>query len=206
MPFLAAAAPTLISLVGGSLASKLIGGPSGAQKNANNSVQQLASSLGNKGLSFLDEAKSDLSGPEQYFQSILSGNRGQATQALAPDIENIGTGFNIARQTATQLAPRSGGRSTLFNELPFQQAGQVQNLFSTARTGAADSLSKLGLGVGGLGASSTGAAIGGFNAAGGNLAEQQKAAYGTGKDIGAGVYNIAKGVDWTKLFGAGGDS
>jgi hypothetical protein len=205
MPFLVPAIPAIASLIGGSVASKFVGGPSGQQKDANTSVQQLASSLGSRGLSFLDQAKSATSGPQNYFQSILSGNRGQATQSLAPDIEQIGTGFNQAERTTTELAPRSGGRATLFNELPFQKSGTINNLFSTARTSAADALSKLGLGFGGLGTSAVAGGLNGFNGLQTALAGQRENQYNTGKDLGAGFYNIAKSVDWTKIFkGSGG--
>jgi hypothetical protein len=204
MPFLVPAIPAIASLVGGGVASKLFGGPSQQQKDVNNSIQQLASATGSKGLSFLDQAQANLAGPQNYFQSIFSGNRGQVSQSLAPDISQTNSGFNVAKQTATDLAPRSGGRATLFNQLPFQQMATINNLFSSARTNAADALSKLGLGVGQLGTSAIGSGMAGFGGLGNSLASQQQKSYDTGKEMGSGIYNIAKSVDWGKLFKTGG--
>lgn len=75
-----------------------------------------------------------------YWSRILSGNRGDATAALAPEISRIGEGYQAATNASAALNPR-GGPSAEFNaELPFQQQHDVTTLLQQARPQAASGL------------------------------------------------------------------
>src|SRR5213592_1781670 len=89
-----------------------------------------------------------------YWSRILSGNRGEMTSALAPEIEQIGQGYGTQTQAAANLMPRGGGRATLLSQLPYQQMGDIQRLMQTARPQAAQGLLQAGQSAiqGGIGA------------------------------------------------------
>lgn len=81
-----------------------------------------------------------------FFRTILGGNQANTTAMLQPDIDRLRAGTQNTLQAVSTLMPRGGGRSgTLFN-LPFAANTGVQNLFNTARTGAAGVLPQIGAG------------------------------------------------------------
>lgn len=209
MPFLAPLALPLISSAVSGIAGKIIGGPSSAQQDSNGALREISINSGNQGLNFLDQSRQATSGPQSYFQSILNGNMGQPTAALAPDINRIRAASNNTLQTSTNLSPRGGARSSTLFQTPSNTESSVQGLFNVARPGAADSLARIGLGVGGIGTSAIGTSISGQANLQRSLQEQQQHQYQVGSDIGKSVYNIGKTVDWSKVFtkptGSGGD-
>ena len=89
-----------------------------------------------------------------YWSSILSGNRGAMTSALAPEVSQIGQGYRTAAQTSAALNPRGGPSASFLSELPFQQQRDVSTLFQQARPQAAQ-----GLLAGAQGATGAGSAL-----------------------------------------------
>lgn len=204
MPFLAPAIPAIASTVGGSLLGKFLGGNSTAQNNANNALTTLSTNAGNNGMTFLNQATANTGASGNYFQSILNGNQASPTTALAPQLAETRANVQNTLQSTTNLAPRGAGRSsTLFN-LPENEQSQQQSVFNSARPEAAQALASLGLGEGGLGANLTGTAIAGTNDLATQLANQRKQQFATGAALGSGIYNAAKGINWSSLFGGGG--
>lgn len=227
----AAIAPILGSLAGGFLGKKL-GGPTNEQKQVYNllnynaqkgsrdaeAVQGMGSDWLNRGMGYFNRFNNTLAGPQNYFQSLLSGSPQATTAALAPDIARIRGGTQEALQAGSTLAPRGAGRSgTLFN-LPFQAQAQTSGLFNSLRPQAAQALTgiagmqgQVGQGVAGLGANLYGLAPQflniGNNAArymgdmGGDFYKQQ---YEAGKGAGGGITDLLKGINWGKIFGRGG--
>jgi hypothetical protein len=120
------------------------------QKQANNLLNYNAQTASrnsgtalNTGLNYLNQFSNNLQGPTNYFQSLLSGNQAQSTAALAPNINQIQGQQNQALQSASNLSPRGGGRSsTLFN-LPFQAASQISGLYNSLRPQAAQGLESI---------------------------------------------------------------
>lgn len=124
-----------------------------------------------------------------YWSSILSGNRGLATSALAPEISRIGQGYQQAGQTSAALNPR-GGTSAEFNaELPFQQQRDVSSLFQQARPQAATQMQGLGTSLLGQGSN----ALYASTAAGRDILTQQaqmrQREMERGKSTGAGLFS-----------------
>src|SRR5881396_3537107 len=103
------------------LGSKLAGGLSPEQRQAYNLTNQAGQmGLGAAG-PLLRQGQSAYGPVMDYWSRILSGNRGEMTSALAPEIEQIGQGYGAQTQALANLMPRGGGRATLLSQLPYQQ-------------------------------------------------------------------------------------
>jgi len=132
-----------------------------------------------------------------YWSSILSGNRGLATSALAPEISRIGQGYQTAANTSAALMPRGGPSAAFMSELPFAQQRDVSSLLQSARPAAAGSLLGAAQNIGGLGSSLLGSgisAIYGATQAGRDIINQQQqaqaAAAARGNAIGGGLFDL----------------
>ena len=108
----------------------------------------------------LPEAASALQGPLNFFQTLLSGNRGAVMEALSPSIASLTSEYDTGRKTEEQFAPRGGGRAATLATQPTTEAGQIAGLVNSAQqTGAAgvseiaQLLGQLGLGELGIGTS-----------------------------------------------------
>lgn len=156
-------------------------GPTAAQKQATAGAQDLLNTQKGAltgainastnqalpaGQSFLDTSKGAFQPAIDYWSKILSGDAGAMTSALAPEISQIGNAYQTAGNSASMTSPRGGFRSTTMANLPFQQAAQVGNLFSTLRPTAANALSSIGGATGGLGTGLTATGIQGLTGAG----------------------------------------
>lgn len=95
--------------------------------------------------------------PLNYYQGILSGNRGDIQSALQPELNRVNEGFQNARQTSAELMPRGGARASQIGALPFQQQQAQSELMQGARPQAAGALGGLAgqLMQSGIGAIST---------------------------------------------------
>lgn len=201
---IAAIAPALISTVGGSLLGHFFGGPSDAQKDSNSALQTLASNTGQAGLNFTNQAQGALGQAQGYQSSLLNGNLGQASSALAPDIDRIRTAAAQQLNNTTNLAARGGGRSSTLFQNPDTANAQTQGLFNSARSNAASNLAQIGAQQGQLGVSNSQVSGGVLNAQQQALAQQQAHQNQVGQQLGSGLFNIAKGVNWAGLGGGGG--
>src|SRR5262250_996203 len=146
MPFLAPLLPILApigaQLGASALGSKLAGGAQTTplqdevfrqQLAAGQLGMQTAQGLLPQGQNLLTMGAQQMQSPMNYWSSLLSGNRGLATSALAPEISRIGQGYQQAANTSAALMPR-GGPSAAFNaELPFAQQRDISTLMQQAR-------------------------------------------------------------------------
>ena len=210
MPFIAPFLPAIIgagaSLGSAAIGNKLAGGPQTTPLQNQVFQQQLeggrlgmdtARQLLPQGQNLLTMGAQQMQSPMNYWSSILSGNRGLATSALAPEISRIGQGYQTAANTSAALMPR-GGPSAAFNaELPFSQQHDVANLLQTARPQAAGSLLGAAQNLGGLGSSLIGSGISsiyGATQAGRDIISQQQqaqaAAAQRGQAIGGGLFDL----------------
>lgn len=119
-----------------------------------------------------------------FFNTLLNGNRQQATAALQPDIDRIREAQQGTLQAVSTLMPRGGGRSGTLFQLPFQGNSQIQSLFNSIRPAAANTLTQAGLAQSGQGANLFGIGNQGLNV--GNQA------------IGEGIQANAQGLDWAQ--------
>lgn len=137
-------------------------GQTSAQKNLTN-IQASTAQLGeNLASTTLPSATSALQQPLNFFQALLSGNQQTIMSALSPEISSLSAQYNTGRQTAEEFAPRGGGRAAELEGLPFQEAGQIQNLVQGAQTEGAQGVTSIAsilgeLGLGELGASTSAA-------------------------------------------------
>lgn len=202
IPLLAAAAPKLIGAIGGSLLGKFFGGSSGEQKAANRGMSDIATGAGREGLGLLTEGRQSLATPASYFQSILSGNMGEPTSALAPEVNRIRDATQQALQAKTNLAPRSGARSSALFAIPSTSESAIQDVYNRARPMAASGLAEVGSRQGGLGTSASGVAANAWEGLQQQLADQKSVQRSAGETFGSAIYDILKGsgVDWGAII------
>ncbi len=232
MGFLAPLAGPIISGVGaiaGGLLGRSAGKPSNDQSQANNLLNAQAQ-LGNRlsqqsldtsaearntGMGFLNRFTSALAAPQNYFQSLLSGNQAQTTAALAPDIARLRGQAQQGIQAASMLAPRGAGRSGLLFNLPQQAQAETAGLFNQARPAAAAGLTQIAQPLGAVGTNLMNTGVGYANSAANFLgagtagarslsdaaAIQQAQRNQAGSQVGSGITGILGQVPWGKIFG-----
>lgn len=208
MPFLAPAIPAIASLAGGLIGKATgFGGPNPQQQAANTNLANFSTGVGNQGLNFLSQAQTNLGAPASYFQSILNGNMGEPTAALAPQLNQIRNQAQNTLQSTTNLAPRGGGRSSILFSEPQQEQAAEQSVFNAARPQAAQGLAAIGAQQGGLGNQGVGVGTAGANDLLQQLAQQKKAQFDAGSSLGSSLFNITKNLNlgdiWGKLFNGG---
>ena len=205
-PFLPAIIKGGIGLGTSLLGNKLAGGPQTTPLQDQVFQQQLeAGKLGMdtarqllpQGQNLLTMGAQQMQSPMNYWSSILSGNRGLATSAMAPEISRIGQGYQTAANTSAALMPRGGPSAAFMSELPFAQQRDVSSLLQSARPAAAGSLLGAAQNIGGLGSSLLGSgisAIYGAAQAGRDIINQQQqaqaAAAQRGQAIGGGLFDL----------------
>lgn len=191
MSFLAPLATSLAGSAGSSLLGSLMGnvGPTAAQKQVLDQNAE-AQSIGlNSGRNLIGMGTQAVQKPLDYWGSILSGNRGMMTSALAPEISQIGQGYSQANKTSAALMPRGGPSAEVQGQMPFQQQRDVSSLFQQARPAAAGALGNLGGSILGQGAN----ALYASTAAGRDILTQQQQMQDAnrlrGSSIGAGLFS-----------------
>lgn len=210
LPFLI---PLISTLASGGLA-KLLGRPSGAERQAQNNLaeltnasKELALNSGRTGMKFMDAAQGTIAGPKNYFQSIMSGNPGEATTALAPDINRTNQAIQQTTQAQSTLAPRGGGRGESLFNLPYQATGATQSIYNQARPAAAANLADLGVREAAIGSSALGSAgqfvygaTGGANSQLNAELMRRQREYDIGRSMGGLISGAMRDVDWSKLL------
>src|SRR5215471_5378221 len=194
------------TLGAGALGNLIAGGPQTTPLQNQVFQQQLAAGrlgmgaaqqLLPQGQNLLTMGAQQMQSPMNYWSSILSGNRGLATSALAPEISRIGQGYQTAANTSAALSPRGGPSAAFMSELPFSQQRDVSSLLQTARPQAAGSLLGAAQNLGGLGSSLLGSGISalyGATQAGRDIIDQQQkaqeAAAERGEKMGQGLFGL----------------
>jgi len=146
-----------------------------------------------------------------YWRGILSGDRGAAFSAAAPEISRIAEGYEGTRQAQANLVPRGGGRSSLLSQLPYQQMRDQQTLLQQARPEAAKNVMAAGTQIAQTGSTAINSAIQalyGTTSAGRELldyAQTKKAGdIEEGRTIGKSILDIASGIAPSIFLGGGG--
>jgi len=106
----------------------------------------------NTGNDLLTSAQGAFKPAQDYWQAILHGGP-QAFQAISPTVQASNAAYNQAKTSLSNFAPMGGGRASQLQQLPFQQAGAIGNMFSQLQPQAAQQLANLGTAQGGLGTS-----------------------------------------------------
>lgn len=81
---------------------------------------------------------------EDYYKRALGGDRQSIQELLGPEISTVLSQYDTAAKTASELAPRGGGRTQALAELPFQKVAAYGQQLAGARSGAAEKLGALG--------------------------------------------------------------
>lgn len=145
----------------------------------------------------LPEARTALEDPLKFFKSLLTGDRNALSGVLGPDISTLTQNYETASRSTNEFAPRGGGATAANEESRFKEAGDIQNLFSSARlqgaqgeAGVAQMLAQLGLGEIGVSSSTAGNLAGSLQAQqdSSNAAKAQ-----AGKSIGEIIALLAAG-------------
>jgi hypothetical protein len=97
----------------------------------------------NTGNDFLTSAQSAFKPAQDYWSAILAGGP-QAFQAISPSVQASNAAYNQAKTSLSNFAPMGGGRASQLQQLPFQQAGAISNMFSQLQPQAAQQLANLG--------------------------------------------------------------
>jgi hypothetical protein len=150
MPFIPAALLPAIIGAGASVGSTVIGSKLAKSKASPLEQQSLdrANRAGERGdvmsQNLFDLGQPSTQQPMNYWSSILSGNRGQMTSAMAPEASRIGEGYRAAGQASAALNPRGGPSTNFLAEQPYQQQRDISTLFQQARPQAAQQLAGSG--------------------------------------------------------------
>jgi hypothetical protein len=188
-------------------------GPSNTTKTAENNIGGISNTLTNSSAPTENAAGGNLlalggqtAQPGVNFMStLLGGNQANTGAALQPSINQIDQGVQGVRNGITSLTPRGGGRAGALFGQSFAPQAQIQNLFNSTRTNAAQALPQIGLQQQGLGTNLFGlgnqaeTGAGGLNLGLGGLGQQQQQiSNALASALGSGLFNVAS------MFGKGG--
>ncbi len=196
MPFLGPVAGPLLAKAGISIGSSLLGGFLSKSKPTATEQQVIKGDLESsqlartQGKGLLGMGTGAVQPATNYWGSLLSGNRGAMTSALAPEVNQIGQGYQQAQKTSAALNPRGGPTAAAQANMPFQQQRDVSTLFQQARPQAANQLGSLGMNLLSQGTN----LLQTSTSAGRNLLEQQREQKRLeaerGSKMGAGLFDI----------------
>lgn len=146
--------------------------------------------------------------PFNYYSGILSGDRSQMMQAIAPEARQVTDLYQQGLQQR-ELTPRGGGTSQLYANLPFQQARSIMDIYQRARPAAAQGLAQIGQAASQNVLAGYGTGLqGGQSLMNYNLYNRQLQ-YQQGAGIGRSIFDIikllgSKDFDLSKLLGGAG--
>jgi hypothetical protein len=119
----------------------------------------------NLGTDTLKSSIGSINDLQDFFKNMLTGkDTGKLLDFVNPD--EINKSYDTAVNTATELSPRGGLRTSTLGNLDFQKMGDIQKLIQGVREKAPDALTQLAGMLGNIGSSSINA---GENAFGQNL-------------------------------------
>lgn len=164
---------------------------------SNLALNNLFPAVTGAGSNLLNVGAGNVSSGTDFLRTVLGGNQANTTAALQPSIDQIRRDTSSTMSGINTLTPRGGGRSgTLFSQ-SFAPQQQIQNLFNTARSGAATSLPSIGLqqeGLGtnlfGIGGNALGSATGANATLGGLGQQQQQMSNSLFGGLGSGLFNL----------------
>lgn len=108
-------------------------------------VSELARTLGGQGQNLYNIGSPAYAKAMDYYNRILSGDKGAVTQAIAPEAEMLAEFGNAQQKSIEQGGLRGGARDTALAETGRSSAGQISNLIPQARKDAAAAAAGHGL-------------------------------------------------------------
>lgn len=144
--------------------------PSAEERENQAHVSDMARLLGGQGRSMYDVSNPTYRRAMDYYGGILSGNKANIAQAIAPEAEALAE-INAGQQKGIEQGSlRGGARDTALDESGRQAAGRISALVPQARKDAAAAGSQLALSGMSLGTQQEGASAGLYS----GLAGQQQ--------------------------------
>lgn len=149
------AIPAIIG-VGGSLIGGLLGkskAPSAAGISTpvdpsiaalNTSLKNLADFQVGQGQTVLPKALGALGQSEDFYRTLLSGDRNAMMSLLGPQLNAIGTQGQAQQRSISELMPRGGALTDRLGNLSTQSTGQINDALLNYRPAAAQSLANVG--------------------------------------------------------------
>lgn len=137
-----------------------------AQQDELSAIAQIQRKWGKKDVK---QGTKDFSAAQDYWSTLLGGDRTAIAQAKGPEITRVSDQYDAARKSLSEFAPRGGGRIAGLSGLAGQQAGQIGNIFLNARPEAAAAIERLGVERSGIGGNLLAGAGNDFNAILNNL-------------------------------------
>lgn len=106
----------------------------------------MISQLMNQNQLNMADAQSAIEPAKNYYTTALNGDPEALKALLGPNINTVLSQYDNAAKTATELGPRGAGRNAILADAPFKKAAVYGQQLAGARSGAAEGLSKIGLG------------------------------------------------------------
>lgn len=131
--------------IGGTILGSILGGKqTGTEKDVLASLLVDRETSRKAGGELIEAGRTSVAAPQQYWQRILSGDRGEMTSAIAPEIADINDRYDRTFQSTRELYPRGGGTTAQASSLPFEKARAITSLYQALRPDAAKNLATLG--------------------------------------------------------------
>jgi len=109
-----------------------------------NGQQQVAGNAAGGAQQLYTQGQQLLSGPSNYYQALLSGNRAAMTQAVAPGIAALTDTYRGAIRGLDQAGVQGAQKAQAMSDLTRQRAGQIGSLITGVQPGAASALTGMG--------------------------------------------------------------
>src|SRR2546426_12498436 len=106
-----------------------------------------------EGMQNLLRAVKVLGMPLDYFSKLLSGDRQEMLQVVAPEVNAIRGQGATGRRALSQFTPRGGGTTSALAEEPFRESGAITDLLNKVRPEAGKGVTDIAGILGRLGAS-----------------------------------------------------
>jgi len=180
-------------------------GPTNTAKTASNNLAGVANTATDASSAEMGTANKlvnagqpNISSGTNFFNTLLNGNQADTTALLQPNINQIKAANQNALQSSSTLLPRGGGRAGSLFSSTYAPSAQIQSLFNTTRSNAAQPLIAAGLQQQGLGTNLFSTANQPLNTAVGanndqlqNQIDQQRLTNQLWSGLGSGLFNLA---------------
>jgi hypothetical protein len=121
-------------------------GPSSAEKSQYGSLANLANFA-------TGEGENDIASSDKFFQAILSGDPGQISKVLGPEISGVNKRGQEAKKTGAEFGNRGGGTNSRAASIDDSTRSSIDSTVSSLTGTAAEALGASGQGLLSAGAS-----------------------------------------------------
>lgn len=180
-------------------------GPSKKEKEATQKLEAIGSTATGNSAEVMEQGRNlfNIGGSTtgqglDFFRTLLSGNRANTSAMLQPNIQQGNQMLQEQLRQLTTLMPRGGGRTAALFGAPIQATGNVMDLFSGVRSGAANQMIDTGLQQSNLAAGLYGVSNSALNTGAGvsnnlfqNAFDQRRASNALWNDLGQGLFGLA---------------